>query len=279
MNTLLRHRFPSIRFTFLLALTSLLISACGGGGSDGGSSSSGSSSAPSSIVGLKLVETITDVTIISNPISTSFLGTGDTLTYQFIDRSTVLGEGFVAIPTSSWRYSVSGNTANVTLNLESGSIGGTIEDELVFDTSNSGTFTSLHSTTSGTKVRYEGNFRVSATDNSGGSNDGGDTSGGGTGSGGSQQACETNNTGTITFYLSNADAIGSVDLSLSGEGSRSTSSYFSSGSPECGSTSSGMTFSDISAGSYTYSAADQDRLTWDGTVRISQCECILFELR
>lgn len=108
--------------------------------------------------------------------------------------------------------------------------------------------------------------------------------GGGGGGGGTDPAplpCETNNTGTITFWVSNGNAVEQVNLTLHGVGSRSSTQYVTDGSPECGSTSSvTKTFADIGAGTYTFRAEDQDNppRVWEGSATVNQCACTSFEL-
>ncbi len=275
---MVRH-FPFTKF--LLAAIGLLavlgVAACnsssgGGGGGGAGSTGSSSAGAPDSLIGLKLVQTITD----SDGKPTT-IPVGDTITYQFIDSQTILGEGMNTVPTTSWSYQVtSGNTATVQLNY----VGGATEEKLTFTSDNGGTFHTTGALNSGTTAWYSGTFVVSGLD--GGSGGGsGDSSGGSGGTSGGDggtapPACETNQTGTLTFWVSNPTG-GTVHLTVSGLGSRSTSQYWNS-APECGGTGTGyMTFTDVPAGSYPFNASD-DIGTWSGTANVNTCSCTNFEL-
>ena len=241
-----------------------LLSACGGSGDDGGGDST-STPAPDSIIGYTLVETIQETNVLSSTSTSQFLQPGDTLTYRFIDSTTIQGEGFHVVPTLSWSYSASGNRAVVNLNYEAG----VAEEELTFTSELGGTFSGTHELFStGAKVNYKGTFRISdeSTDT------GGSTSG----------ACETNNTGSLTVYVSASNPNPPVTVTVSGLGTRSTSHYFSSGAPACGSSVTGvMTFLDVTAGSYTFSASDNGgSVTWGpGVTTIPQCGCMTLELR
>ena len=92
-------------------------------------------------------------------------------------------------------------------------------------------------------------------------------------------ACETNNTATITFWVSNQASVSSVTVNLQGHGSRTTT-YWLSSPPTCGSTGIGtMTFSDIPAGTYSFSAQDQGGYSWSSGGSLMPCQCTTFELR
>jgi hypothetical protein len=111
---------------------------------------------------------------------------------------------------------------------------------------------------------------------------GGGGGGGGDGGDPAPPPCEDNNTGTITFWVSNTEAVGRVDLNLQGVGTRSTSHHWTQGSPECGSTGTGtMTFTDIPAATYNFRAEDQDDppRVWEDSAPVNQCGCTSFELR
>ena len=243
---------------------------------DSSDSSSGSSDAgaPHSIIGNKLVQTIT-----ANDGKPTTISVGDTITYQFIDRHTILGDGDHVVPTTSWSYTRhSGNRATVELVYHDGMAKTT--DELDFSSSTRGTFSTVGNA-GGTTGAYSGTFVVSSTSGgSTGGNDGsGDSDGGGTDDGSSAPSCETNNTGTLSFWVSNSNTSGNVSLRVQGLGNRSTSTWFSS-RPTCGSTQQGvMTFSDVTATSYSYDANDQDGRTWGpGNVSVPRCGCMNVEL-
>lgn len=269
------------------ALTACLDSGGGGGGTPVSASggSAGGSGAPSSIIGVKLVETFeTSEVLQGNREDLKLQSPGSTATYQFVDSQTVLGEGAIrTLPTESWTYNrVGSNKAVVELRYSNG---GKTRDELTFTRDNGGTFVTIAEIPSvGARVRYTGTFRTESTDAASGGGTSSDSggSGGGSGSGSSGDACPNTETGTVTFWVSTSQAVGSVRVQLDGIGARTSSSYFSGGGPECGSTGSGaMTFSDIPAGTYQWSAEDSDRGTWGpSSVRVPDaCGCTRFELR
>lgn len=89
-------------FSLWIALFSLLglsLSGCGGGDSDGDSSDT---RAPDSIIGYTLVQTIQETNVLVSTPTSQFLQPGDTLTYRFIDSTTIQGEGFNVVPTLGW---------------------------------------------------------------------------------------------------------------------------------------------------------------------------------
>lgn len=61
---------------------------------------------------------------------------GRTLTYQFVNRSTILGEGLVTIETVAWSYRASGKTATIVLDYGIG----TETLTLTFESKTSGIF-------------------------------------------------------------------------------------------------------------------------------------------
>ena len=272
------HRLVSIyRIMAVLVLgSSFLLAGCLDSDSSSGGSSSGDT-APSSIIGYKLVQTIDKAEVLETSGTATFLDRGDTLTYQFIDSTTILGEGLHTVPTTGWGYTANGNVADIWLQYTAGDV----EDRLSFTSENGGTFTGIHTLYatayhSQSRVRYTGTFRISGVD--GGGSGGTDDSDDGSSTG---SACETNNTGTLTAFVSNSQANGGVTLNVDGLGSRTTSHYFPSTAPSCGSTQTGvMTFSDVTAKSYSYSAHDQGpTMTWGpDSVTVPKCGCMLLEL-
>ena len=282
---------PWRAFGILMSMTAatIMLAACGGGSSggsgvpDSGSGGSiGGAGAPASIIGARLVETVETVDFLQgSPNQVNVVQPGGTITYQFIDEQTILGEGVDVIPTTGWSYSRTGsNTAVVELHY----VGGRSTEELTFTSDNSGRFVSHTELTHlGVRVRYTGTFRTSDIDTGTGTGGGSDGGSGdsGSGSGGSTEACVINDTGTITFWVSNPQAVGSVTVNLEGVGSRSTSHHFTGAGPACGSTGLGtMTFSDIPVRTYQWSANDATGTWGPGTVRISSaCDCVRFELR
>ncbi|PKM22581.1 MAG: hypothetical protein CVV10_03595 [Gammaproteobacteria bacterium HGW-Gammaproteobacteria-14] len=258
---------PSFMVMPLLSLFMLTLAGCGGGGdSDSGAR------APDSIIGYTLVQTIQETNVLSSTATSQFLQPGDTLTYRFIDSTTIQGEGFNVVPTTGWSYSTSGSSATVNLRYQAGDV----EDELNFTSELGGTFSGIHELFStGARVNYKGTFRISGGSSS-------DTGGSDNTGGGSSSACETNNTGSFTVYVSASNPNPPVTVTVAGLGTRSTSQYFPSGSPTCGSSVSGaMTFSNVAAGSYSVSASDNGGgVTWGpGVSTIPKCGCRLLELQ
>lgn len=211
--------------------------------------------APSSIIGWKLVETIQTVQIVSG--SLNVLQPGQTLTYQFVDANTILGEGLNTLSTQSWYQQRMGRNA-IFVELEYGH--GASHHNLTFTTERSGTFDDQHFFhASGNRVRYTGTFRIEEV---------------------TASACELQQRGDLTVWLSDSSADTRVDVTIDGLGTRSTSIYFTS-APTCGETGEGlMTFNDVQTGSYTLRAEDQGGGTWGpASLSVSACGCTLFELR
>jgi hypothetical protein len=256
---------PSFIVTLLLGLSMLTMAGCGGD-SDGDSDSG--ARAPDSIIGYTLVQTIQETIVLSSTPTSQFLQPGDTLTYRFIDSTTIQGEGFSVVPTTGWSYSTNGSRATVNLRYQAGDV----KDELNFTSELGGTFSGVHELfSSGAKVNYKGTFRIS----------GGST--GGTNS--DDSACSTNNTGSLTAYVSTYNRSNPtlpVTTTIAGLGSRSASSVFPllGQAPTCGSSESGaMTFTDVPAGSYQVNASDSGSVTWVPAFRtVTACRCTLVEL-
>jgi|GEM_PF-4362372 len=254
--------FKSVPRICLLILLFLGLAAC----IEDSDSSDEGGSAPSSIIGKKLVQTIT-----ANDGRSTTISVGDTITYQFIDSTTILGAGDNVVPTTSWSYQrTGGNTAHVKLIYHGGA--SYTDEYLTFNTGTSGTFRT-EGMAGSTPGEYSGTFRISDASSGDGGPDGGDDDDG------NDRPCETNNTGTLTFWLSYADANSPVTVNVDALGSRSTTSYFAGSGPACGSTQSGaMTFTDIPATTYNYSAADSDNVTWSGSAPVETCGCTRVEL-
>ncbi len=215
---------------------------------------------PSSIIGYKLIQTIGGVQLIQSGQGTSTLGPGQNLTYQFVDQQTILGAGLTTLPTRSWSYSrIGSNGAVVTLDY---GVGGSV-DTLTFNTETTGEFVGHHRIhQTGSHVRYAGTFRIDDVDPEA-----------------LMEPCARNGTGSVTFWLSNSQAVSRVDLTVQGLGSRSTTSWFQS-APTCGASQSGtMEFLEVPAGTYTFTAKDQHNLTWGpAEVTVPVCQCVLFGL-
>lgn len=246
---------------------------------------------PPSIIGYKLVEKVEQGTLLEgDPAQIVILQRGETLTYQFVDGNTIVGDGLHVVPTVSWSYRrISGNQAEVTFNYDAG----VTTDTLTFHTEASGEFVGYHrrfaqGPFAAAYVRYEGTFRIGGLDpevaamGDGGGPGGGDTGDGGPGGGGDgpAPACEQNQTGTVTFWVSWSGFDTQVDLDVSGLGSRSTRYWFDS-APACGQNQEGtMEFRDVAAGTYSFTARDRGGTQWGpGDVTVRTCRCLLFELR
>ena len=137
-----------------VAVAASFLTACGGGeeDSDFESSRSSAQAAPSSFIGKKLVQTVR-----SNDGQSTTLAVGRTITYNFVDANTVMGEGLATRLTSDWSYSVSGSTAQVTLRYSNG----TSVDTLTFTSDTGGTYVSNITFSSGQKNSHSGTFTVS----------------------------------------------------------------------------------------------------------------------
>lgn len=211
--------------------------------------------APSSIVGWKLVETIRTVQIVSGDLKV--LQPGQTLTYQFVDENTILGEGLHTLATQSWYQQRVGRNG-IFVELEYGH--GASHHNLTFQTERTGTFDDQHFFhATGSRVRYTGTFRIEEI---------------------TAPACQLQQRGDLTVWVSNSRADTRVDVTVDGLGTRSSTVYFTS-APPCDGTGDGlMRFTDVPAGSYTLRAKDQGTTTWGPTtVNVNACGCTRFELR
>lgn len=246
-----------------MCFLSFLLLALTGCDEDNDSSSGGH--APASIIGQKLVQTIT-----ANDGRETTISVGDTITYQFIDSTTILGAGDNVVATTSWSYSRTGaNTPHVELVYHDGI---PYSDEyLTFNTGTSGTF-ETEGMAGSQPGAYSGTFQISDVSGSGSDDGGGNDDS-------DAAACETNNTGTLTFWVSYTGATGTVTTEVAGIGSRSSNYHYTGSGPACGSTeTAAMTFEDIPATTHSYTASDDDGITWSGSVPIDTCGCSRVEL-
>ncbi len=119
----------------------ILLQACldeGGGDSPDYSSPGGSDvAALSSIIGYQMVQTVSQSG--SDP-GITVVQLGDTITYKFIDSTTIQGEGLNTYPTTSWSYTTSGSVGAARLNYTNGYS----EEELTFTSSSGGTYYSYN---------------------------------------------------------------------------------------------------------------------------------------
>lgn len=98
---------------------------------DSGNSDEG---APASILGQTMVQTVT-----WNDEKEGTISVGDTITYSFIDETTILGDGLAVIPTEYWSYTKSGNQGEVDLNYGNA---GTSTEVITFTSETAGTYIS-----------------------------------------------------------------------------------------------------------------------------------------
>lgn len=95
---------------------------------------------------------------------------------------------------------------------------------------------------------------------------GGNGGGNGGGSGGG------NGTGDLIFYTNQDYGCGPINVNLSGNGSSTITGFFSNGAPDCSTTSSGGTFSNLAPGTYNFDASCSNE-SWSGTVTIQDGVC------
>lgn len=261
---------PSL-YKITLPILVLLLASCAGE-SDSGSSttttpSSGSSGspAPSSIIGFKLVETVGRIVSVTGS-NVSTVERGDTVTYSFINPNQILGAGLNTLPTTSWSYSKSGSTGTARLNY---TVGKSVET-LTFSTPTSGIYTSVSTLNSGSGVTHTGTFIVSTV--SGGSTGSTGSTGGTTGS-----SCTAGSNGDLTIYTNEGDE-GNITVQVDGSTVGTLSANFPSGSPTCGSSSSGAITRSLSPGTHRVTASSQGSSTWDGNVTVTSCGCLNYRL-
>lgn len=253
-RNLLEDGVDSYLKKYLILLMAGFLAACGGGAGDGDYGSSGGSyPAMSSIIGYTMVQTVR-----ANDGKSSTISPGKTITYSFIDKATILGEGLNTVATTAWSYSKNGNSA--TVRLEYGSRGYSI-DTLQFTSATSGTYESSMVLSSGTTGRHSGTFVIKPNSGSSSSNSS------------SSAAC----TSKITIWTSNLNA-GGVTPVVDGK-SVGTISY-RSGAPVCGNTTYINTITvDLAPGIHTISATSNRSYTWpQKTFTIGACECLLYTL-
>lgn len=214
--------------------------------------------APSSIIGMKMVQTVSSS--FADP-GINVVQPGDTVTYQFIDSTTIQGAGLETYPTTSWSYSVSGNTATVRLNY----VNGFSEETLTFTSATGGTYRSFNQLNTGGSGEHEGTFTI--TDIFGGGGGGGDS------------ACVTDNTGQISIYTSVDTGGGSISVSLDGGSVGTLTQLFTTGAPSCGAPSDGGVITrTLSAGTHSVTANNTNASWGPSNVSITQCGCLTFEL-
>ena len=255
-----------IRFAIAITLA-LILAACGSGGDeidiDDVPSSGGSGvPVPASIIGYKLVQYVE-----RNDGKPSTIGVGDSITYQFIDAHTILGEGLHTISTTSWSYTRRGNSATVELNFE---IGFSVE-ELTFTSATEGTYESNSQLNTGTTGWHAGSFEITGLDTrSGNVNDDEDRH--------TDESCLENNTGEITVYTTDSSP-GTITVYIDGNHAGSLSVYYTGDGPDCGTLGDGAITETVRAGVYTVEASSSSG-TWGPTsVEVDACGCERLRLR
>ena len=256
-------RLPHKKFNYAgiinlaaVAMITLGLISCAETGSDIGSSGSSGTGAPDSIIGYKLVQTVT-----GNDGKPTTISVGREIIYEFISSTTIYsGGGLAELPTTSWSYSASGDTGIVRLNYDAGySV-----ETLKFTSSTGGTYTSFSELNSGTTGDVSGTFIIT----------GSGTAADDTGTDG---AC-TETTGQLTIYTSVGDE-GSIAVSVDGSSAGTLSSYYTTGGPTCGTSDSGTITRTLSAGSHSVSATSDTGSSWGPTSQsITACECLTLEL-
>lgn len=252
----------------LITASTLWLAGCGGGSSsDLPSSGNSSVGAPSSILSLTLVETVSrsGFTPGTPGASINITQPGGTLTYSFIDANTILGEGVNVVPTLSWSYSASGKVATIRQVLQYGET----TDVLTFNTPTSGTFRSDGRLVTGTTFYFEGTFTVSPYSGSGSGNSSGSGSGSGSSNGGST-------TGQVAFWTRSASS-GYISISVDGSSVGTLTSYYTSGTPTCGD--SGTVTRTLSVGSHSMRATANNASWGPASFNVSAGGCLTYELQ
>ncbi|WP_347372922.1 hypothetical protein [Aequorivita sp. Q41] len=113
-----------------------------------------------------------------------------------------------------------------------------------------------------------GGYGVDCGDAGGGSGGGGGTGGGGGGSG----------KGDVKFWTSQDFGCGPITVNLNSVGSSTITGYYYAGSPDCTPDGYGGNFSDLTPGTYTYTASCQG-YNWDGSLSITEDSCLRFQLK
>lgn len=95
----------------------------------------------------------------------------------------------------------------------------------------------------------------------------------GTGGGGTNGS----NKGDVKFWVDRNFGCGPITVNVSGVGTSTISGYYYSGTPDCALDGIGGNFSDITAGTYNYTASCQD-YNWSGSVTITEDSCLRYQL-
>lgn len=96
------------------------------------------------------------------------------------------------------------------------------------------------------------------------------TDGGGGGGGGSS-------TGDLLFWTDQDYGCGPISVSLSGVGNSTINGFYSNGTPNCNATGAGGNFSNLNAGTYSFTASCNG-IDWDGSVTVEEGGCTAQQL-
>jgi hypothetical protein len=221
--------------------------------------------APTSFIGKKMVQTVT-----SNDGQSTTLSIGKSITYHFIDESTIGGESVLAtLPTERWSYARTGSkTGTVELVYN---VGKSTEYLTFNDGGLSGTYVSKIQFNSGQSNSHSGNFII--TDIPKGNDEG---------PGEEDEQCVVNNTGTLTIFSTNSQPP-YIDVSIDGSYVARLTQYYTSGGPACGASSSNATITrTVTAGTHTVSGtASHPEGNWNwspNTIVVQQCGCSTYTL-
>jgi len=250
---------------FLIAISSFVVGCGGGSGLELNNESNNSSSddsdddgdnnnephAPASIISANVVLTVTD----SNADEgVTVVQAGDSITYKFIDNTTISGAGAGndVYPTTSWTYLASGSSATIKLNYANGSS----LDTLTFTSAAGGSYESVSTLAEGKTATHSGSFEVSKDVN----------------------ACAVNGTGQISIYTTVGNG-GFVSVSIDGSSAGTLLTYFPTGTPTCGTLiDPGVITQTLSAGTHSISAANSNTGWGPGDTTITECECLSYSL-
>ncbi len=86
----------------------------------------------------------------------------------------------------------------------------------------------------------------------------------------------SSSTGDIMFWVQSDFGCGKISVSIPNKGTKTISSYFSSGVPDCGS-SGAANFADLKPGTYKYTASCNSK-TWNGSATVKKGVCLQIQL-
>jgi hypothetical protein len=229
--------------------------------------------APDTVIGYKMVQTVE-----GNDEKDTTIAVGRTITYQFIDTTTILGDGIERIPTSSWAYEkVAVNQAGIVLRYDG--VGKSYES-LYFDADDRtrGGYTSTILFETGQKNKHWGRFVITPLEGGGGNPGGGDPGGGGE----PLPVCEQNDYGEIKIYSSAGD-VGWISIYIDGAYQSRLDPMYAGGTPptDCTNDVQGASFvARLATGWHSVSANADAGGSWSpDSVEIKQCGCTLYHLR